>query len=268
MQRFGFDGGEIEYEVVGEGETVLLIHGSHVADAFQCLTNEASLSGFNLVRYHRRGFAACTKPDGALSIAEQAQDAERLLRHLGVERAHVVGHSYGGAIALQLAVQAPDLVHTLVLEEPALLGVPSGEAFFADMAPILEMYGAGDKEGACGDFLRLVGRPNSDEIIGKAAPGGIAQAVTDADTFFQIELPALQEWQFTGDDAKAIDVPVLFVLGQDSLPVFHEGRDLVQSWLPRTEVATISNTCHLLQMEDPVAVGNALADFFARSPMV
>jgi hypothetical protein len=45
----------------------------------------------------------------------------------------------GGAVALQLAVQAPELVHTLVLQEPALVAVPSGEAFFGEMAPIVEM---------------------------------------------------------------------------------------------------------------------------------
>jgi pimeloyl-ACP methyl ester carboxylesterase len=113
-----------------------------------------------------------------------------------------------------------------------------------------------------------VGRSNSDEIIDRAVPGGVAQAITDADTFFQIELPALQEWSaFSGDEAQSIDAPVLFVLGQDSLPVFHEGRDLVRSWLPQTEVAIIPDACHLLQMENPAAVGEALTDFFSRHPM-
>jgi pimeloyl-ACP methyl ester carboxylesterase len=267
MERHSFDGVELEYEVVGRGETVVLIHGSHIADAFLPLSTEPTLSAYNLVRYHRRGFAACSKPDAALSIAEQAQDCEALLRHLGVERAHVVGHSYGGVIALQLAVQAPELVHTLVLEEPALLAVPSGEAFFGEMAPIVEMYGAGDKEGAVRAFVQLVGRSNSEEIIDKAAPGGMDQAIADADTFFQIELPALQEWSFSGDEAKSIDAPVLFVLGQDSPPMFHEQRDLVRSWLPQTEVAIIPDACHLLQMENPAAVGEALTDFFSRHPM-
>ena len=268
VERHSFDDVELEYEVVGRGETVVLIHGSHVADAFLPLSTEAALSTYDLVRYHRRGFAACTKPDASLSIAEQAQDCEALLRHLGVERAHVVGHSYGGVIALQLAVQAPELVHTLVLEEPALLAVPSGEAFFGEMAPIVEMYGAGDKGGAVRAFLQLVGRSNSDEIIDKAAPGGVDQAMTDADTFFQIELPTLQEWSsFSGDEAKSIDAPVLFMLGEDSLPMFHEGRDLVRSWLPQTEVAIIPDACHLLQMENPAAVGEALTEFFSRHPM-
>jgi pimeloyl-ACP methyl ester carboxylesterase len=200
-----------------------------------------------------------------LSIAGQAQDCEALLRHLSVERAHLVGHSYGGVIALQLAVQAPELVHTLVLEEPALVAVPSGEAFFGQIMPVVEMYGAGDKEGAVRAFLQAVGRPNYDE---NAAPGGVVQAIEDADTFFQIEMPALQEWSsFSGDEAKSIDARVLFVLGQDSLPLFHEGRDLVRSWLPQTEVANIPHTSHLLQMENPAAVGAALAEFFSRHQM-
>jgi pimeloyl-ACP methyl ester carboxylesterase len=268
VERFSFDGVELDYELVGEGEAVVLIHGSHVANAFVPLATEATLSAYSVVRYHRRGFARCSKPDSALSIAEQASDCEALLQHLGIARAHVVGHSYGGAIALQLATQAPELVHTLVLQEPALLAVPSGEAFFGEMAPILEMYGNRDKEGAIRAFLQLVGRSNSEEIIDGAVPGGVSQAITDADTFFEIELPALEEWSsFSGEEAKSIDAPVLFVLGQDSLPVFHEGRDLVRSWLPQTEVAIIPDACHLLQMENPAAIGEALADFFSRHPM-
>ena len=65
--------GALEGEVRGEGEAVLLIHGSHVADAFHPLTREAALAdGYRLIRYHRRGFAGSDPHAGPFSIEEQA----------------------------------------------------------------------------------------------------------------------------------------------------------------------------------------------------
>ncbi len=68
--------------------------------------------------------APTSMPNGA--EAQQAADCRRLLEVLGADRAHLVGHSYGGAIALQLATDAPDLVQTLALLEPALMVGSSG----------------------------------------------------------------------------------------------------------------------------------------------
>ena len=267
MERFAVDGVELEYEVAGQGDAVVLIHGSHIAGAFRPLVEQPAMAGYRRVRYHRRGFAGSTKVSGALSLARQASDCEALLQHLGIGRAHVVGHSYGGAIALQLAKQSPGVVHSLVLEEPALLAVPSGEAFFAQVMPIIELYAGGDPERAVHSFLELVSRPGSEAIVDATVPGGVAQAVKDADTFFQIELPALQEWSFTAEDASAIDQPVLHVLGADSASVFQEGADLIQSWMAQAEVARIPDACHLLQMERPAEVAKVIAAFLGRHPI-
>ncbi|HEX2339337.1 MAG TPA: alpha/beta fold hydrolase [Vicinamibacterales bacterium] len=73
------------------------------------------------MRYHRRGYAGSSPVRPPFSLSQQAADCRALLGHLRVERTHVVGHSSGGSIALQLALDAPEVVHSLVLLEPALL---------------------------------------------------------------------------------------------------------------------------------------------------
>lgn len=95
MQRAPVGGGvELEYESKGHGEPVLLIHGSHIARSFLELAAQPALTArYTLIRYHRRGHLGSTPPEGPVSIADQAGDARALLDHLGVERAHVVGHS-------------------------------------------------------------------------------------------------------------------------------------------------------------------------------
>jgi pimeloyl-ACP methyl ester carboxylesterase len=71
------------------------------------------------------------------SLAQQAADCRALLEYLDIERAHVVGHSSGGLIALRLALDAPQVVHSLVLLEPALLDVPSGALLAEAFGPAL-----------------------------------------------------------------------------------------------------------------------------------
>ena len=83
-----------------------------------------------------------------MSVADHAADAAALLDHLGIARAHVVGHSSGAAVAAQLALDEPDRVATLVLLELSLLSVPSGEAFLEAAAPVFDAYASGDHEGA------------------------------------------------------------------------------------------------------------------------
>ena len=266
MKRAPVTVGELEYEIRGEGEPVLLIHGSHIAGSFLPLMDQTSLAGYRLIRYHRRGFAGSTKHDGPFSIERQAADAVALLRHLGVKRAHVVGHSYGGVTALQLALDAPDVVHSLVLLEPAITWVPSGAEFGEKTkAPAMERYHTGDRVGAVESFMKvMVVGPEWRRAIARTVPGGPEQAEQDAATFFEFEMPALDQWKFDDAKARTISQPVLYVLGSESQAMFKEGRDLVRSWFPQAESHLVQDVAHSLQMEDPRAVGAAIGDFLSR----
>jgi pimeloyl-ACP methyl ester carboxylesterase len=123
LSRAPVPGGTLEYEIRGDGEAVLLIHGAHVAGSFLAVMDEPVLADFSLIRYHRRGYAGSAPVGGEPSqwIATASADAAALLRRLDVDRAHVVGHSSGGLIAMQLALDAPELVHSLILLEPAMM---------------------------------------------------------------------------------------------------------------------------------------------------
>jgi pimeloyl-ACP methyl ester carboxylesterase len=241
------NGVELEYEVVGSGAPMLLIHGAHIADALQPLVAEPALARFQRIRYHRRGLGGSTRPvaAGPTSVAVQAEDAVGLLDHLGVDRAHVVGHSFGGAIALELAAQHPTRVASLALLEPALLTTPAGAAFTRVLTPLVDRYQAGDAEGAVHGFLALEGDRNWREAIDRTVPGGITQAVKDAATFFETELPSGPQWTFGPERAAAITCPVLSVLGSHSSPLFVEGRQLLHAWFrpARTPTSPAQPTC-------------------------
>src|ERR1700681_324002 len=124
MERATVNGVELEYVVRGSGEPLVLIHGGLLADENEPIAQEPAFTErFRVINYHRRGFAGSTHPEPKqfVSLQAQAADCEALLKLLGVDRAHVVGHSLGGAIGIQLALQSPELVHTLAVMEPAIM---------------------------------------------------------------------------------------------------------------------------------------------------
>jgi pimeloyl-ACP methyl ester carboxylesterase len=270
-QRLSVDGAVLEYDVVGEGEPVVLIHGALLAEAYAPLCAEPVVAArYQLVRYHRRGYAGSSRVPDSFSIAQQAADCHALLRALGIERAHVVGHSSGGVIALQLALAAPEFVHSLVLLEPALLDVPSGPLFAEAIGPALQTYQAGDKEGGMDGFLQVAIGPAYRGILDELIPGGYAQMLADADTFFAVELLSIGEWRFTQEDAARISQPILSVFGSDSVRDWvgwPEVQARVQDWMPQAEPFVLSGSNHALEEMDPRGVATAMAAFFARHPI-
>jgi pimeloyl-ACP methyl ester carboxylesterase len=138
---------------------------------------------------------------------------------------------------------------------------PAGAAFARAMGPLVDRYEAGDAEGAVDGFLALVGDRNWRATIEQTVPGGIAQAVKDAATFFETELPGVSRWSFGPEQAAAISCPVLSVLGSRSSPLFVEGRRLLHAWFPACRDADVVGATHLLQMQTPRPVAEAIAAF-------
>jgi pimeloyl-ACP methyl ester carboxylesterase len=271
MDRARLNGFELEYEIHGDGEPVLLIHPGIFAGWFTPLFEQPSLaSRYRLIHYHRVGCAGSSRVAGPVSLARHAAHARLLVEHLGVGRAHVVGHSSGGNVALQLALDAPDVVHTLAVLEPALMTVPSASTSRAFVGRALQHYRDGDRATAIDMFLRGTCGPDYRAVLDLVLPGAFRQAVADADTFFQQEMPALQQWSFTRDDAERIIQPVLAVVGERSLeldPIWAERHQLLLDWLPSVEPAIVPGAAHLLEVENPHAVAELLASFFARHPL-
>lgn len=268
MHRLRLDGGEIEYEVRGKGDPVLLINPGVIGNGLaQPLFGRPELTAsYRLIHYCRRGYMTSTRGPNSLTIPRQAADAAALLRHLAVSDAHVVGHSYGGLIALQLALDAPDLVHSLALLEPALIVGPAGRVFLEHTVGLArEQYRSGDKRGFIEQFTDGVFGPGWQAVVERALPGASEQAVADADAFYE-ELAALPDWEFGPDEAAAIKQPVLSVLGTRSAAHRPEARRALHSWLPQTEDFDLDTT-HMLQIEDPTAMAKGLAGFFGRHPI-
>jgi pimeloyl-ACP methyl ester carboxylesterase len=272
MGRAGVDGLQLEYELRGRGEPVVLIHWGLCAAWAEPLIDEPALADhFRLMSYHRAGFAGSDRIEGHVSMAAQAAHCALLMRELGIERAHVVGHSSSADIAVQWALDFPPAVHTLALMEPAR-PVPATKEqaeFVRDfVAPAVQRYHTGDKAGAVDTFARGVFGSDYRGPLEQGLPGVFEQAVADANAFFAQELPALQQWSFTQVDARRVTQPTLAVHGENTAPTFPERLQLLVSWLPNAEHVELPGATHLLHLQNPHGMAEVLASFCARHSLI
>jgi pimeloyl-ACP methyl ester carboxylesterase len=254
----------LEYEIGGreDGAAVLFMHAG-TATAYLPLMHEPALAErYRLVRYHRRGYAGSDGFDGEVSIGRHVEDALALMDHLAIERVHLVGHSGSGVIALQVALDAPGRVRSLVLEEPAMSAIdPRWRDMMRDAtAPPVERYRAGDPRGAMEMWMRGLSQSWRADLI-RTVPGGPQQTLEDAAAFFA-DVDLVDDWQFDHDRIERLETPVLYVFGDRYRR--HAVLRRFQQIVPQTETALIPNASHMLHTDQPELVATELGAFFAR----
>lgn len=128
----------LRYLDVGQGPPVVLIHGlagDHSAWQAQV---EALRDNYRVIAFDNRGAGASTQIDEPLSTADLADDTLQLMDYLGVEGAHVVGRSMGGAVAQHMALKAPQRVLSLALCASFARLDPLGRRVLSNMREALE----------------------------------------------------------------------------------------------------------------------------------
>jgi len=269
MAKVVVDDITLEYEQAGNGEPVVFIHGALIADTFMPLLKEVELTkSYRLITYHRRGYAG-SGHSSLSSISRQAADCSGLLRELEVDRAHVVGHSFGGAIALQLALDSPDLVHSLALLEPALAIGNSGQGYRDSLTRGSERFKHGNAEAIVEEFLEAR-RPGLRNTVDRVLPGAYEMAVADAGTAFERDTPEFLAWRFGDAQAREVKRPVLSVLGAESNAIwdrFGETHRWLLDQIPGAEEFILPRSAHFMQLENLSGLIDGLTGFWSRHRM-
>ncbi|MGJ8657461.1 MAG: alpha/beta fold hydrolase [Akkermansiaceae bacterium] len=115
MPSFTYDDFTMHYEIHGEGEPVLCIMGITAPGAVWEVHVEEWKKSFQCITPDNRGVGFSDKPVGEYTSEMMADDHVRLLDHLGIEKAHVVGCSMGSVIAQQVALRHPERVRSVTL---------------------------------------------------------------------------------------------------------------------------------------------------------
>jgi pimeloyl-ACP methyl ester carboxylesterase len=245
----------VDFDLVGEGEPVVLVHARPFTSWYLPLVE--ALDGWAVVRYERPA-----PDDHSFGIADDAELCARLVSYLGLERPHVVGHSYGGIVALEIARQGRMDIRSLALLEPAGAGLAPPAEAAANLGPLRELAAAQGSAAAMDAFVGLVCGAGGLDLLDRLVPGAVADARANADGFLRTEMPAAIAWSFTEDDARAIGVPVLNLRGGDTDPRFVRSAEIIRSWFPGAHESVVPGLNHLLTAQGPDAVAERLVEFW------
>jgi pimeloyl-ACP methyl ester carboxylesterase len=252
-----FDDVDVYYERIGSGDQVVMAHALPFVGWYAPLA--ATLTDYAVLCYRR------TVPlDGRqFGIDDDAELCARLLRHVGFDRPHLVGHSYGGLVSLALARSEGVSVRSLALLEPATSGLVEPGRAMAGIGPLIEMYRTRGSAVTAEQFLRAVLGDDARDLLDRFVPGAYDDAVTHAEHFFQVELPAAAHWRFGPVDARLVDQPILNVTGAESAPRFTESAEIIQSLFPKSVRYVLPGSGHLLMAQEPAAMARRLAEFWS-----
>lgn len=275
-QRLGVGTVQVEYtdDRHRGDEPVLLIHGGLFSDWFLPVAEHELLAEHRVIRVRRAGYVRPQDAATPLSVADRAAHCAQVLDHLGIERAHVCGHSSGAVIALQLALDRPDLVQSLVLLEPAPVGALAGPSALpvieGPMRESMMRFATGDHPAAFDLFMRAVCADHYPEVVEAAlGDGALARAIEESPAFAD-EARACAEWVFGAEEAARLTMAVLAVAGTATAEVCPLPPDSVQRLsgaVAHAEVAWIDGANHLMTLEHPEAVSRLIAAFVARHPI-
>ncbi|QSJ20562.1 alpha/beta hydrolase [Nostoc sp. UHCC 0702] len=119
MPKLTTDDITLHYQCLGEGEEdLILIHGLGANLAFWYMRIASVLAQhYRVIIYDLRGHGESSMPIAGYTLSHMTQDLQALMEHLQVKGAHVVGHSFGGTVALHYALSYPNKVATLTLAD-------------------------------------------------------------------------------------------------------------------------------------------------------
>jgi len=253
----------LSHDDEGSGPAVLLLHAGVADRRMWDAVTPALAHSFRVIRPDLRGFGQTPIPPGPYADAD---DVDALLDSLGVVDAAVVGSSFGGRVAMELATLHPGRVSSLVLMCPAYRGLEPTEAVQAFGDQEDRLLEAADVDGA----VEL----NVSTFLG---PEGSAEARALLTLMqrhaFEVQLAADQadpgpEPRRVEVDPTAIAVPTVVVSGAHDLDHFREVAALLGEQIPGAETVELGWAGHLPALERPDAVLALLLDVLRDDPTV
>jgi len=252
---------EFEYDIAGQGETVVLVSGLGVHRSVWCDVADALKLDFEVLTYDLRGYSGVC-PSLEFTIEDLAGDLIGLLDRLGRDAVHLVGHSQGGFIALEAALARPGLVSSLVVAGSASYTDEYGrrvlrswrdallqqgqKAFFKNL--LLWQYSV--------DYFNE--RTRELDVLGK----WLSRAPMKVENYLAHNLAC--ETHETRDRLGLLRMPTLLLGGAEDRVMGLRHNRLLKELISDAQIVTLDRLAHDLFVESPERTIPVVADFLRR----
>lgn len=258
------NGIQLNYEVTGKGDAVVLIHG-HPFDHTMWNSQLAALSDcYTVITPDLRGYGASTLPPNSPTIFEDyATDIIRLLDHLGIDEFHICGLSMGGQVIMEVFRQAPARVKSLIFADTfAGLDTPEVKQGRYDAAARLEKEGM---NAYAEEVIYKMMRPEHVTSMPEEAEFVVKMMKASSPKGAAIALRARAERiDYLKEVLPLIKVPTLAIVGrQDEFTPVAKAEELKAN-LADCKLVIIEDAGHMPNLEHPEEFNRALLEFLKK----
>jgi pimeloyl-ACP methyl ester carboxylesterase len=266
--RVDVGGVGIEYEVTGDGRPVVLLHGfPDTGRLWRHQVPALAEAGFRVIVPDLRGYGRSDKPSDvqAYALPALAGDVLAVMNDAGVQRAHIVGHDWGAALAWGLAAlvgQSVDHLVVLSVGHPATMRAGGFEQYEKSWYMLLFQFAGIAEEWLSKDGwanFRAWGRhPDADAVIAELETNG---SLTPALNYYRANLPP-EAWLHPGRELPPINAPTMGVWSSGDMALTErQMTNSASSVTGQWRYERIDGPGHWMQLEAPDSVNGLLIDF-------
>ncbi|MFS0920552.1 alpha/beta fold hydrolase [Brevibacillus sp. 179-C 1.1 NHS] len=258
------NGARFYYEVEGEGEPLLLIHGFNLDTRLWDAQMQEFAQAYKVVRFDIRGFGKTLATEVPFTLYD---DVKAVLQGLGIEKAHVAGLSFGGMVALEFALAYPQMVNSLILVSSGLFGHPRSEQRLQDVERFNQVCQTGTTEEA----LEMTTQMWFD---GPGQPVNVLAAEA-RNRFIEINRHAFSLPEFgAGFEAlspspierlEEIKARTLVIAGTRDYPDFIQIADVLTERIAGAHKVILPDSAHIPPMDQPEVFNKLVLEFLAQS---
>jgi pimeloyl-ACP methyl ester carboxylesterase len=275
------NGVRLHYVEAGSGPLVVLLHGfPEFWYSWRHQIPALATAGFRVLAPDLRGYNESAKPLGVRQyhIDILGDDVVALIRHAGAERAHVVGHDWGGAIAWHVALTRPEIIERL-----AILNAPHPAAFVRELRTLTQL-----RKSWYVFFFQMpwlpewfLRRRNFAFLDRTLTRDRIRPGVFTAEDIEAYKRALAQPGALTATvnyyraalrrrpgailrDLHPIEVPTLLIWGERDRYLGIRLTEELEQWVPNLRIERLPNASHWVQNDQPERVNELLIEFFGR----
>ena len=259
---------ELSYEDEGEGQPVVFVHGS-ISDCRMWNDHHGMITPqFRMIALTQRNFGLSPWSDDGrnFSIQTHADDLAAFISALRLDPVAVIGHSYGGAVSLAMAVKHPELVDRLFLYEASLSTfVDQSAAFSQATAEHLELMLVGKAAVDRGDTDAAV-QILMDGVNGYAGafqqlPGGVRAMMKQNGRTLPLHFASPPPPPISCEDLRRLNFPVCLVVGENTRAFYKIVSRAASQCIPGSKMMEVHNARHLWPGQEPRAFAQLVLDF-------